>query len=266
MVILVYLSTRLIGLINFPIYFFTDEAIQTVQAAYFVHNDFQNADHDIFPTYFMDGGQYEMSLSVYIQVIPYLIFGKSELVTRGTAALSTLVGAICIGLILRNIFKVKYWWLGTLILSIAPAWFLHSRTAFQPALMASMYTAFLYFYLRYRYIAPKNLYLALVFGALAFYADDVGQVIMVVTGLLLLISDFRYHWQNRKIGLIGLGVVAVVALPYVRFYITHGQANYDQLRTLNSYMTWPLPLLEKIRMYFSIYLQGLKSCLLVPAE
>ena len=257
LVIVVYLSTRLVGLTQFPIYFFTDEAIQTVQAADFVHNDFHNGDNDLFPTYFVNGNQYNLSLSVYLQVIPYLLFGKSELVTRGTAVLSTLLGAVCIGLILRNIFKLKYWWLGTLILSITPAWFLHSRTAFETSLMVSMYIAFLYFYLRYRYIAPKNLYLALVFGGLTFYAYSPGQVIMGVTGVLLLLSDIRYHWQNRKVGLIGLGVLAVVALPYARFLITRGAENYKHLQILNSYLTQPLPILEKVRMYFSEYLGGL---------
>ena len=154
--ILVYLSTRLIGLTQFPIYFFTDEAIQTIQAQDFIHNGFRNGDQDLFPTYFVNGNQYNLSLSVYMQVIPYLIFGKSEEVTRGTAVFSTLIAAICIGLILKNIFKVKYWWAGTLLLSIAPAWFLHSRTAFETALMVSMYSGFIYFYLRLPVYPPKN--------------------------------------------------------------------------------------------------------------
>jgi hypothetical protein len=255
--ILVYLSTRLIGLTQFPIYFFTDEAIQTIQAQDFINNGFKNGDQDLFPTYFVNGNQYNLSLSVYIQVIPYLIFGKSEGVTRGTAVFSTLIAAICIGLILRNIFKVKHWWAGTLLLSIAPAWFLHSRTAFETALMVSMYTGFLYFYLRYRYIHPKNLYLAMMFGALTFYAYSPGQVVIVVTGLLLLFSDLRYHWQNRKTGLIGLGILLVLVLPYLRFLITHGDENFNHLQILDSFLTEPISPVEKLKIYFSNYLQGL---------
>ena len=257
LVIVVYLITRLIGLTNFPIYFFTDEAIQTVQAADLIHNDFHNADRELFPTYFINGGQYNLSLSVYLQVIPYLIFGKSEVATRGTAVLSTLVGAICMGLILRDIFKQKYWWLGTLILSITPAWFLHSRTAFETALMVSMYAGFLYFYLRYRYLSPKNLYPALVFGALTFYAYSGGQMIMAVTGVLLLLSDIRYHWRNRKVGLIGIGVLVLLALPYLRFLIQHGAENYKHLQILGSYWTDPLSLSQKLHQFFSYYLGGL---------
>ncbi len=257
LVILVYLSTRLIGLTQFPIYFFTDEAIQTVQAADFVRDDFQNSDKEFLPTYFVNGNQYNLSLSVYLQVLPYILFGKSEPVTRGTAVLATVIGAICIGLIFRDIFKIKYWWLATLILSITPAWFLHSRTAFETALMVSMYIGFLYYYLKYRYINPGSLYAALVFAALTFYAYSPGQVVMAVTGVLLLISDIRYHWQNRKTGLIGLGVLALLAMPYIRFLVMHGAENYSHLQILGSYLTEPIPLSEKLSRYLSHYLQGL---------
>ena len=257
LVLLVYLVTRLVGLAQFPIYFFTDEAIQTVQAADLVRDGFHNADHELLPTYFVNGGQYNLSLSVYLQVIPYIIFGKSVLATRGAAVMATLVGAVCIGLILKDIFKIRYWWIGTLILSITPAWLLHSRTAFESALMVSMYTGFLYFYLRYRYISPRNLYPAVVFGALAFYSYSGGQMVLLATALLLFFSDLRYHWQNRKTGLVGLGVLVVVALPYIRFLIAHGAANYNHLQILNSYWTEPLSLVEKIRQFCSFYLQGL---------
>ena len=120
----VYLCTRLIGLLNFPIYFFTDEAVQTVLAEDFVRDDFHNYDRDFFPTYFVNGNQYNLSLSVYLQVIPYLVFGKSVAVTRGTSVFVTLLGAAAMGLILRDFFKARYWWVGTMFLSIAPAWFL----------------------------------------------------------------------------------------------------------------------------------------------
>ena len=76
--LLVYLSTRLIGLLDFPIYFFTDEAAQTVLAADLVRDNFKNEDKTFLPTYFKNGGQYNLSVSVYAQVIPYLLFGKSD--------------------------------------------------------------------------------------------------------------------------------------------------------------------------------------------
>jgi hypothetical protein len=253
----VYLATRLICLPDFPIYFFTDEAIQTQQAADLVNHDFKGDEGVFLPTYFKNGGQYNLSLSVYAQVLPYLIFGKSVWVTRGVSVLLTVTAAVCLGLILRDNFKSRYWWLGPLLLAAVPAWFLHSRTAFETVIMASMYAVFIYFYLRYRQGKPRSLYLALLFGALSFYAYSPGQVIIVVTGLFLLISDAKYHWQNRKTALWGLGLLAVLILPYLRFSLTQGEEITHHLTVLSSYWIKPIPLYEKIITFFANWLKGL---------
>ena len=255
--LLVYLSTRLIGLLDFPIYFFTDEAAQTVLAADLVRDNFRNEDKTFLPTYFKNGGQYNLSVSVYAQVIPYLLFGKSAFVTRLVDVLITMLGALSVGLMLRDIFKIPYWWSGVLLLSVAPAWFLHSRTAFETAIFVSLYAATLYAYLLYRFRSPKYLYVTLICAALAFYTYSPGQVVIAVTGVLLLVSDIRYHWENRKIGLRGVGLVLLLALPYVRFRITHPDAPADHLRRLGSYWIQSIPFQEKIKHYWSEYIYGL---------
>jgi hypothetical protein len=253
-----YLATRLIGLSSFPIYFFTDEAVQTVMAEDFVHDGLRNYGGELLPTYFNKDSTYNLSsVSVYVQVIPYLLFGKSVFVTRAVSVLITTLGALAVGLILRDIFKLRYWWSGVLLLSIAPAWFLHSRTAFETVEMASFYAGFLYFYLRYRYISPRALYAALVMGALVFYTYSPGQLIIVVTGVLLLFSDLRYHWQNRKIALRGLLVLAILVVPFLRYFITHPEALMHQLATRAPYWIQNIPLVEKLRHYFSDYAYGL---------
>jgi hypothetical protein len=257
LVLITYLCTRFIGLTSFPIYFFTDEAVGTVLASDFVRDGLHNYDHDFMPTYFVNGSQYNLSTSVYLQIIPFLIFGKSEWATRGTAVLETLVGVIAVALILKNIFKKRYWWTAALLLSVTPAWFLHSRTAFETGLMVSLYAGFLYFYLSYRYRAPKYLYAALVMGGLTFYAYSPGQMVMLVTGVLLFFSDIRYHWQNRKTALIGAGVLVLVALPYVRFLVTRGAENFRHLEILNSYLTDNISLSAKVHIFFTQYLAGL---------
>ena len=50
--IAIYAITRLIRLEEFPIYFFTDEAVQTNLAADFIRDDFRNYGGVLFPTYF----------------------------------------------------------------------------------------------------------------------------------------------------------------------------------------------------------------------
>jgi hypothetical protein len=253
-----YLSTRLIGLSNFPIYFFTDEAVQTVMAEDFVHNGLRNYNDELLPTYFNKDSTYNLSsVSVYVQVIPYLLFGKSVFATRAVSVLISTLGALAVGLILRDIFKLRYWWCGVLFLSIAPAWFLHSRTAFETVEMASFYAGFMYFYLRYRYISPRALYGALVMGALVFYTYSPGQLIIVVTGMFLLFSDLRYHWQNRKIALRGLLLLAILVLPYLRYSLAHPEALMQHLSTRAPYWTQNISIFEKLRHYFSDYLYGL---------
>lgn len=255
--LLVYLAARLVGLASFPIYFFTDEAVQTVLAADLVRDNFKNEEGEFLPTYFKNGPFYNLSASVYLQVIPYLLFGKSVFVTRATSVLVTLLAAGAVGLILREVFRIHYGWAGILLLSIAPAWFLHSRTAFETVLFVSFYAAFLCAYLFYRYRSPRYLNLAVLLAALAFYAYSPGQPVMALTGFLLALSDARYHWQNRAVVLRGLGLLALLALPYLRFRLAHPEAPLDHLSKLGSYWVQPLPLGEKVSRYLSEYLYGL---------
>lgn len=254
---LIYLITRLIGLTEFPIYFFTDEAIQTNLASDLVRDNFHGRSGDFLPTFFENGNQFNLSLSVYAQLLPYLLFGKSIFVTRATSVLITMLGALALGLALKEGFKSAYWWSGVLFLSITPAWFLHSRTAFETVEATALFAIFLYLYLLYRYREPKYLYPALLAGALAFYAYSPAQLVIVVSGLLLLISDWRYHWDNRTIGLRGVGLLVLLALPYLRFVYQHPDENYNHLRILHSYWIQPIPLSEKLGIYFSEYRYGL---------
>ena len=286
--LIVYLATRLIGLTDFPIYFFTDEAIHTVTAEELVQNHFRDPDQGLLPVYFKNGNYWNLSASVYLQVIPYLLFGKSAYVTRATSALLTLLAAVGIGLALRDVFKSRYWWVGPLILAIAPAWFLHSRTAFETVEFVSFYGAMLYSYLMYRYRSPNYVVPTLLLAGLAFYAYSPGQVVIAVTGLGLLLSDIRYHVQTfaplqvvrdapggrwrlacRQDSswltylLLALATLVIVALPYLRFQIYFRSHNPDtaaleHLKNLASYWTDPhLTFSEKLRQYVSLYLYGL---------
>ncbi|GAB4486437.1 MAG: hypothetical protein Fur0016_13830 [Anaerolineales bacterium] len=252
-----YLLTRLVGLTDFPIYFFGDEAIQTATAADLIRDGMRGPRGVFLPTYFQNGQYFNLSVSVYLQVIPQLLFGKSIFVTRAVSVLVTMLAAICVGLIMRDSFGAKRWWLATLLLSITPAWFLHSRTAFETVLFVSFYAAFLYFYLEYRLRKPERVYWAVVFAGLAFYSYSPGQLVLVVTGVLLFFSDLSYHWQQRATLLKAVGLLAVFALPYLRFRLTVDYSPLDHLRSLGSYWIQPTPLPEKLARFAAEYLRGL---------
>lgn len=255
--LILYSLTRIIGLTSFPIYFFTDEAVQTVLAEDFIRDGFRGYQGRLFPTYFQNASFFNLSISVYLQVIPHLIFDRSIFLTRFTSVLVTIFGAAGMGLILRDQFRLRHWWLGSLLLSITPAWFLHSRTAFETVLCVSFYVWFIYFYLDYRNGMDKSLYKALLFGGLVFYSYSPGQIIIVSTGLLLLISDAAYHWRHRSTALRGVGLLVLLALPYLRFQIHHEGQTYFHLRMLNSYWLMDLSVPEKLQQFLDLYLRGL---------
>jgi hypothetical protein len=215
----VYALTRFIALDKYPIYFFCDEAVSTVRAADLIRHGLRDPTGHFLPTYFENLMIYSPSTTVYLQVLPYLLFGKSVIVTRGVSALVSLFGTAAVGLTLKNVFGARWWWTGIMLLSITPAWFLHSRTAWETVTMVSFYAGFLYFYLLYRQRNRRLLFPALLFGALAFYSYNGGRIVVVLTGLFLLISDMRYHWANRRVGKWGLVFLGLLCLPYLRFLI-----------------------------------------------
>ncbi len=254
----VYLATRLIGLDRFPIYFFTDEAIHTILAEDLVQNHYRFGGV-LLPTYFSLGASFGLnSVSVYLQVLPYLLFGKSVFVTRAVSVLVTTLGAVAVGLILKDYFKSRYWWSGILVLSITPVWFMHSRTAFEYAELAAFYAIFLYFYLGYRLRSPRQLYLAIAAGALVFYIHGLGQFLIAASGILLLLVDLPYHWKNRKVVLLGLALILLLALPYYRFARTNAGMFEEQMRMRGSYwLDQNLNLTQKLAHFGSEYLTGL---------
>lgn len=251
-----YLLTRFIQLDKFPIFFFTDEAVQTISAVDLIARGFRDTAGRLFPVYFENGGQYNLSLSVYLQLLPALL-PRSVWLTRGVCALVTLVFPLSVGLALRDYFRARAWWLAPVFIAAVPAWFLHSRTAFETSLGASMFSLFLYFYLHYRLKNRKILPLAIFFGALAFYAYSPLQLVVVLTGAALLFADWRYHWQDKRILLAGLLTLVLAALPYALFRLNHPDALARHLSQLRSYWISEAALPVKAGAFLRNYLRGL---------
>ncbi|MGH2625222.1 MAG: hypothetical protein ACRDHY_01055, partial [Anaerolineales bacterium] len=253
----VYLAARLIALEDYPIYFFTDEAIQTVLAQDFVRDGFRDFAGRLFPTYFLNVYEYNLNLSVYAQVLPLVAFGKSVFLTRATPAVLSALGAASAAYVVGRFFAVRFWWSAVLILGLTPAWFLHSRTAFETTLMATCYGLFLAAYLLYRMVDPRYLFLGVLLGAMVFYSYGPGQVISLTTGMALLAADFRYHWAQRRLVAAGLAWAALLAIPYLRFQWQQPEAHQEFLRLLDSYWLQDIPLARKVGLAASNYLSTL---------
>ncbi len=255
--ILVYVLIRLIGLTDYPGYFTFDEAMPTTLAADFLRDGFRNYDGDLFPPFFQNINKYSLGTTVYIQLVVLLIFGRSAYIIRAASVLIGLIGAICVSLALRDIFHVKNWWIGILLLSVIPAWFHHSRTAYEMVTFVSCYSTMLYFYWMYRFHKPAYLYPAIAFAAFAFYAYAPGQLLVPLTIFALLILDFRYHFRRFAFSASGLLIGAIFFYPYVVFQFKHLGDTTGYLQNLESYWVQNIPITEKISIFLGRYFSHL---------
>jgi hypothetical protein len=254
----VYAFTRLYALNRFPIYFFADEAAQALYAKDLIAHGFKDASGAWFPVYILAASsRWTPLLPMYIHAFTLTLFGNSIFVTRGTSAVISILSVLSVGLILKLVFKTRYWWSGALILAVTPAWFLHSRTAFETVMTTSFYACFLLLYLLYRTKSPRYLYPAVIFGAATFYTYSNGQLIMASVAGLLFLSDIRYHLRNWRTNLKALLLVAVLAWPLISFRINEPQAITEHLRMIDSYLYHPIPLTEKITTFIKTYAYGL---------
>ena len=257
--ILIYALMVSVGLNRYPVYFFTDEAIHMNLAADFLRDGLKNYYGELWPTFFSIEG-WVNGTSVYLQVLPMMLFGKSVIVTRLVSAFVSLLGALAAGLLLRDAFKFKYYWAGIFLVITTPAWFLHSRTAFEYVEVGSFYSIFLYFYSRYRAGYLQSFYWAIIAGALSFYTHGLGQILMGVTGLALFIVDFRYHIHpdRRKTILYGLLLGLILLLPFARYYFAHPGEAAAQVKRRGSYwVNLDFTLTQKLGQFFKQYVYGL---------
>ncbi|MGE5263588.1 MAG: hypothetical protein ACM3S0_09420 [Acidobacteriota bacterium] len=252
----IYAMTRLVALDEFPIYFFADEAIESVLASQLIQHGMRDYQNHLLPVFFNTYGFFNPLISVYFHVVGVALFGKSIIVTRATSAIVTLIGSAAVGLILKAC-KSRYWWAGVLFLAAIPAWFLHSRTAFETASMVSLYACFLLLYLLYRLRSPKFIFPTLVLAAATFYSYGNGQLVVGLTGVMLFFSDLRYHLKNWRMGLAALGLLALLALPYYQFRLDHADEVTRHLRTLDTYLFRAAPLESKVREFLGTYAYGL---------
>ncbi|MCX7669640.1 MAG: glycosyltransferase family 39 protein [Anaerolineae bacterium] len=254
----VYALTRLWDITRFPIYFFTDEAANPLFAESLIANGFKGAQGIRFPIYFeVASNRWGPLFSVYIHALSMSLFGKSVVVTRATQAVVSMLAPAAVALMLKQVFHMRFWWAGALLLTVAPAWFLHSRTGFETVMMGAFFACFLWFYLLYRTRAPRYLFPALLFGGLTFYTYSSGQMIMASVGAVLALSDWRYHLKHWRTTLPGLGLVMLILVPMLHFRAMNPQFMTVTLRTMGSYWFHDLTLAEKITTFVRTWLHGL---------
>ena len=260
--LLVFAATRLIGLTEFPIYFFTDEAIHPNWAAFLLAHGFRDPGGVLFPPFFKNDITWNLSASVYTHLLPVALFGRSVLVTRLVPALLSVVAAAGLTIASRRAFGHRWFWLTPLAMTVMPGWFLHSRTGFETALATSYYALFVMAYLLYRQERAHWILAALPLGAAAAYSYASAQILMAGTGVLLLVVDAPFHLEQfRKYPRVMLGTVAlllVLLAPYLRFRVLEPDATANHLKGLSSYLVADTPRSEKVGIFLRNYVDGIE--------
>ena len=255
--VLLYLITHLVGLAGFPIYYTADESSVTVYGSDLIANGLRDNYGELLPTFFNHDNRYNLGVLVYIMAVVSLLVGKSVFFSRMVIVLASLAGAVWVSLILRDIFKIRWWWLGILVLAATPAWFVLSRGVYDVVLSASFFAGFVYYYSLYRYRSPAYIYAAVVFGFLTFYSYTSSMISIPIFGLLLVIFDFRYHWQQRIRALPALGLLVGLSLPMVRFLIAHPNEYLGRVAMYGSILGADVPIWQKVLGYVGNYLSVL---------
>jgi len=256
--VLVYLVTRLWALDQFPGYFYYDEPWIALKGEDLWNQGFRDRDGLWLPVYFQWGPRWSPVLAAYAHAVSVGLFGKSIFVARATSALFSLFGAIAVGLMLRLVFRSRYWWAAIPFMAAIPIWFLHSRMAFETVISVSLLAWFLLFYLLYRTRSPSYLLAAIPCAVAAFYAYSNGEAVVGTLGLMLLLSDIRYHLRQRATLLLtAASMVAVSSLPLIGFLRNHSTGFGETLSALDSYWLTSASPLDKLMRYLQNYLYGL---------
>ena len=256
--LVIYLLTRLWGIDRFPLFFYSDEANYVIFGHELLERGLRGSDGQLLPLYFeADSNRYAPFTVVYFQLLTSSLFGNSIFVARATNAVISLLCVVAVSLLLRDVFKSRFWWAAVLILGMAPAYFLYSRVVFEMIIMASFYAAFLWCYLLYRTRSPRYWYLTLLMAAGTFYAYSAAQPMMLLTAVLLGVADYRYHLAHWRTLLKGLPLALVLAVPFLRFRMAHPVALEVHLAAIFSYWVEDISLGQKIATFFGYYAYGL---------
>ena len=82
------------------------------------------------------------------------------------------------------------------------------------------------------------------------------QLVVGVTGLVLLVVDWKYHFANRKSLVTGMIVLLLLAFPYFRFRFSHQEALRVHLQLLRSYWLSDLSVIGKLGLFGEKWLKG----------
>lgn len=254
--------TRFLYLEEFPIYFFCDEAFIGVETRSLIYNWFFSPNGKFLPMYWDKAqGRWVPQLSIYLSLIPTLLFPRSIWALRMVTGIVSLIGILigCWGL--QKVSKARdLFWLPLAFATIMPVLILHNRLAFETSNAISGLFAAIGFYFAYRLESPKYLtgFIASVY--FTFYSHWSGSIVISAACCLLLLIDAPYHFsvfrKLPKFMLLHVVLVIIGAIPLFRFLYNQPQGIFQQLAILRSGIATKQPLHVVLGSAFERYLRA----------
>ncbi|MEX1255968.1 MAG: glycosyltransferase family 39 protein [Dehalococcoidia bacterium] len=208
-------AVRLYDIVGNPPGFFTDEASAGYNAYKILHTG-QDEHGKTLPLLFRAFGEYKLPVFIYSQVPVIAILGLSELAVRLTSALYGAATIVTTYLLASALFKRREVAVAAAFFLAIMPWHIHySRTGFGELVTFPFFlTLGLYLFLEGRRRNALWIAAGVVLG-LTLYTYRAAWVTLPPLLVLLAVLYRRELLAGRRYALIGLAIVALMALPIV---------------------------------------------------
>lgn len=231
-----YLLTRCIGLKNFPIFFFCDEAYIGVHARYLLENNFHDPLGRFLPLFYEKApGRWVPQIVLYLSMIGSYFWPTSIVALRAVSVVLGVLAAVVTSLTLRTVMpENRWWWLAAFFLAVSPVVYIHSALAMESGQALSLYSIFLGSYLLYRHERTGFIWLAVASALVMLYSHLSGSTVIALTAVAFALIDLRYHLSKLPLVLKATAVAVAGCLPFLLWFYTMPDAPGRQLEVLNS--------------------------------
>ena len=174
-----------------------------------------------WPVVFEGLGDYALSASVYAQIPFLLVFGDTESAVRLRSVFFSLFGMLAACWWWKDRQGSQGAWIPGVVFSLAPMWFLHSRTGFEYIQAASLYLIFFILYSSALQKYPRLMTPAAVAAVACFYSYTPARGWIGLAAVLCTLPNLRFHLQHWKTSLIAGTLGVLLALPYILFHFSN---------------------------------------------
>jgi len=232
---IVYLIVRLVAVEDFPIYFFCDEAYIGNQIEALLKNNFHDSSGRLLPLYYEKApGRWVPQISLYLY-LPFVLIGGITITSlRWATAFISLTGIFSLFFISRDHLRLKQSWVVIPVIGLMPVWILHSRTAFETALIIPFLSLFLLFVARW-FSRHRDALVGLpLSAALLFYSHFSGSIALVATSVVIVLCNPKRIISQWRWVLVSGFVFAFLMIPFLLFSGQSPGAMKEQLTLIQS--------------------------------